>query len=58
VYTAASRIFPARESLVETTIYNRDIVEAAATSDIEGSIKHGENEKTVDKRHSVSTYIV
>jgi nucleobase:cation symporter-1, NCS1 family len=52
-YTVASRFFTAKESLVETTIYGCDIVEAAATFDIEGSIKQGENEKTVDKKLSM-----
>lgn len=58
IYTATSRFFPATETLVETTIYGHDIVDASAASDVEGSIKQGENEQMVDeKKYAVATSI-
>jgi NCS1 family nucleobase:cation symporter-1 len=59
VYTALSWIFPARASLIETTIYGHDIGEGigvgSETSDVEGSMKGGVGEKGMGEKAGVMT---
>jgi hypothetical protein len=55
LYTTLPLVFP---SLVATTIYGHDIVESTGSSDVEGSIEQGENEKGLDEKHVPATSIV
>jgi nucleobase:cation symporter-1, NCS1 family len=57
LYTTLSLVFPARQSLVATMIYGVDMVEGTGSSDVEGSIKQGENEKGLDEKHALPTSI-
>lgn len=52
VYTAASWMLPGKESLVVATIYGHDVVEARS-SDVESSLKQGENEKMDHKNYAM-----
>lgn len=54
MYTLASWLFPAKETLIEMTIYGHDVVEASIPPDVEGSSKQGENDKTLDEKHTTT----